>query len=328
MAAYRKRGNRFWVEYRQDGKRIRRPLKTIDGRPVKDEKLARYLTNEIENSLSRGDILVTPSDTPILKALGEYQQHCRIIKKENTIANDFGALRGFIAKEGIVILNQITEARVRAYLDKRINDKEIGHLTANHLRGYISAFLNFCKKQRYITANPLAGMPRYRVAVTPPIYLSTTKVRAILTSAREETLYPAIMTAIYTGMRLGELKRLKWSDIDTENNIITIRQSKSGKFRNIPIRGELESVLMPKNLPFDFTNSRRIFKRIIKRAGIGEIGWHTFRHTFITLMVKDSKDLAAVQKVAGHADIRTTMGYTHVSLDHAREAISQVKFVT
>lgn len=325
MAEYYRRGGRFWITYQLDGKRIRKPLKTKEGRPVKDEKIANYITNEIENQISKGD-----SPIPILNLspkdiLDQYRQYYYGIVNPRVIVNNCGAIERFLDSTNPLNISSINEQIVRKYLDNRIFNKEISNLTANNIIKYIKAFLNFAIKRNYLKENKIARMSQYKVDVLPPKYLKKEEISQILSSAREEVLYKSILIAIYTGMRLGEIRRLKWSDFNFENGTITIFQSKAGKYRTIPIHPALR-ILNKNDLPFNFQNHQRVFKRIRKKANLNNIGWHTFRHTFITHLILNGVDLATVQKIAGHSSIETTMIYTHVSQDHAKESITKIDF--
>lgn len=325
MAEYYKRGGRFWITYQVDGKRIRRSLKTKEGRAVKDEKVANYLTNEIENQISHGDSPIPTLQHPPRYILEQYRQYYYGIVDSKVILNNCGSIQRFLDAANPLNLSSINEQMVRKYLDYRILKKEISNLTANNNIKYIKAFLNFAIKRNYLRGNKISRMEQYKVDVLPPNYLKKEEISQILASAKEEILYLPILVAIYTGMRLGEIRRLKWSDFNFENGTITIFQSKAGKFRTIPIHPAL-NILKKDDLPFNFQNHQRVFKRIRKKANLEKSGWHTFRHTFITHLILNGVDIATVQKIAGHYSIETTMIYTHVCQDHAKESISKIDF--
>lgn len=326
MAFYYKPSKYYWISYQDNGRRVREVLRNRDGRKVTDEKVAKYLTNEIDNQLLRGESPVVDSKVFPLDVLNEYKIYCMGIKADRTIVNDCGAIKMFLDRIRPLTFNQINEKSVKEYLDKRILDGEIAHLTANNIKRYINTFLNFCRKQGYLAVNPITGMSKYKVNELPPEYLTKEEIEKLILAAKGEILYPAILTAIYTGMRLGELERLKYKDIDWQIKKVIVQKSKSGRFRAIPF-DVLEEVLKDhNNLPFDFTNRRRVFKRIVKRAGLTDIGWHTFRHSFATHLLSNGVDIKTVSYLMGHASIQTTMIYLHISEPHVENSIKKLQF--
>lgn len=116
-------------------------------------------------------------------------------------------------------------------------------------------------------------------------------------------------------MRLGELKRLKWEDIDMAAGSITIREAKSGYFRVVPLHPQLRAVLNSGNVPLDFRNHLKNFKRIREVAGV-KCAWHSFRHTFASTLAQSGKvNIYKISKYLGHADVKTTQIYAHLIPD-------------
>ena len=74
------------------------------------------------------------------------------------------------------------------------------------------------------------------------------------------------------------------------------------------------------------TNHQKVFRRIRKLAELPDIGWHTFRHTFASHLVMSGVDLNTVRELLGHADIATTMIYSHLSQDHINQSIKKLNF--
>lgn len=325
MAFYYKPYKYYWASYTENGKRIRRVLRTRGGQKVTDEKLARYLINELENQIARGESPIVGTDQSPLVILEEYYKHTHGIKGYKTRQNEYGSLKIFLESANPSRIDKITKAFVRDYLDKRISYKEISHVTANNIIKYLKTFLNFCIEKKYISTNLLNKIEQYKVDQLPPRYLELKEISAILQAAQEEVLFPAIATAIYTGMRLGEIRRLQWADISSLNKTITVKTSKSGKFRVIPIHPELLRVLSNKTVPFDFVNHLRVFRRIRKRSGLSSIGWHTFRHTFATQLILQGVNIREVKELLGHSKIETTVIYAQISPKHLEESVTNLK---
>lgn len=142
-----------------------------------------------------------------------------------------------------------------------------------------------------------------------------------------------VFFALNTGMRQGEIMKAKWRDIDWEApNIKTI--SKSNNFRFIKFDGKMREFLkrMPKISEFIFGyegydgikdlwwHFRSAWECALKRAKIEDFTFHDLRHTFATISLGKGVDLPTLQALLGHADIRMTMRYAHVTDKQKHEA--------
>lgn len=156
-----------------------------------------------------------------------------------------------------------------------------------------------------------------------------------------------ILAAAFTGLRQSELIGLRWKDVDFESQRIRVRNavvrgehSGEGKSdlstrRSVPmterLRAELERwrsrsifdhgddlVFAHPQLgtPLDRTKVTRRFQAACKRAGVPMIRFHDLRHTFGTLAVRGAESIVELQNWLGHAEVRTTMRYTHYREQH------------
>jgi integrase len=148
-------------------------------------------------------------------------------------------------------------------------------------------------------------------------------------------LKPIINVALNTGLRRGELLALEWPDIMLDKKMLIVKQSKSGKIRNIPLNDmAYESIrTLPevdkKGYIFLFrgrpiSSIRRAFERAVARAKIPAIRFHDLRHTFATRLVLGGTDLATLKELMGHANIQTTMRYTHPTPESKRFAVDSL----
>ena len=176
----------------------------------------------------------------------------------------------------------------------------------------------------------------------------------ILTDAEEQLLlsqfnrrYPTsyrnrcmIQLALATGMRQGDLVNLRWEDIELDSGRTHVKKGKGQKDRVIFIRpsvlsdlvdlaamfggtsGRVFQSLKVKGGPVDASYLRKLITRKAKAAGIEKrVYFHLLRHTYLTKLYAKTKDIRLTQEVAGHADISTTMIYTHVSGEDVRAAM-------
>ncbi len=330
-----RRGNVYWLAYWHNGKLSRESLKT------KDLNAAKYLQNEKDKELLQNKSTVPNQNNlchPVLKEYLQYHEH-RGSKLGNMKTEQ--EIKDFLGWSNIQTFEQITEKQFQEYLNHKITS--LKQPTLNRYIASIKAWLNYCVKMHYIFFNPLTYVKKYKLPENPKRFLSQEEIKKLLLTAKnssiyvdgDTTLYPAIATGIYAGLRQRELFTLEWSNIDFKNNTISVINkvgftTKSKKFRVIPLHSKLKSILesyKQKSGPcFDTTNWRRILRRIIKKAEIKDVGWHTLRHTFASHLVMNGVDIATVSKLLGHSNISTTMIYSHLSKDHLKGSVDKLHF--
>lgn len=164
--------------------------------------------------------------------------------------------------------------------------------------------------------------------------------------ALEKTLYEdkdiGILICLYTGLRIGEVCALRWSDIDFENAILCVNgtqvRTKEGldiippksdaSKREIPIPDflmeKLEQiknkgtyVLSQNQKPMDVRAYRRRFKNKIKEAHLSDIKYHSLRHTFATRALEVGMDYRTLSEILGHSSVSITLDiYAHSLKEH------------
>jgi integrase len=193
-------------------------------------------------------------------------------------------------------------------------------------------------------APKLPSLPR--VGTTIVSVLSHDDVRALI-AATDDAYRVGIMLAAYAGLRAGEVRGLRWRDVDLATGRLVVRQSvcrgvaatpKSGHERVIPLVPELKEALdRIANRPRDgfvTTNSNepwtefalaKAFKRSCKKAGL--VGWrfHDLRHAFVTALFRVGVGAPTVQALAGHSDLKTTQRYAHAAQVDLEAAIARLR---
>jgi len=191
----------------------------------------------------------------------------------------------------------------------------------------------------------LEGLPKIKKLKVPPQkfdFLSQEESRLLLKNA-EGVWHDMILTALKTGLRLGELRGLKWGDIDLKKRTLTVRRSayrhdcfvspKSNKERTVPFSTELHSTLAGREHETGFVFSvkpgvhlknmdcYRKLRKACAKSGIRRIGWHVLRHSFASHLIEVGAHLKAVQELLGHSNIQTTMRYAHLSPSALSDAV-------
>jgi len=180
---------------------------------------------------------------------------------------------------------------------------------------------------------PLPKTPR-----TLPTVLSTEETARLIESAANLRHRTILMTLYATGMRRAEVCRLQAQDIDSARMMIHIRQGKGGKDRDVPLSSTLLAQLRAywRSLPPQPTQwlfpsiqhrlegqpmtCKTVWHACItaaRRAVLTKhIHPHTLRHSFATHLVEAGTDLMTVKELMGHADLRDTELYVHLSKRH------------
>lgn len=162
-----------------------------------------------------------------------------------------------------------------------------------------------------------------------PVVLSKEEVIDLLQATRN-LKHRTVLALIYSsGLRIGEMQRLRLRHIDLDRNQLFIEQSKGRKDRKVVLSEVIRPLLLnyiQSYRPRDFlieghggamyssTSIRKFLKRSCRLAGITKhVTPHTLRHSFATHMMENGVSLRHIQELLGHSKPETTMIYTHVA---------------
>lgn len=134
-------------------------------------------------------------------------------------------------------------------------------------------------------------------------------------------LIPLIVAAIETAMRRGELRQLKWKDVDLTGRVIRVDASstKTLKTRLVPISQRLKTTLAqlrqnslrPDSLVFGGQDFKRSFNTAVNKADLTDLNFHDLRHTAITRMLEAGISPPLVMKISGHTQQKTFLRYVN-----------------
>lgn len=137
----------------------------------------------------------------------------------------------------------------------------------------------------------------------------------------------AVLLSLLTGMRKGELLRLRWSDI---SKVITLEETKGVDTRHQPIVPEARELLkkwrqqqQPDEDDYVIPvreDIKKAWKALLKRAKITKFCWNDLRHTYASIIVQGNKSLNTVRELLGHKEMRTTLRYAHLAQSDKDEA--------
>ena len=164
-----------------------------------------------------------------------------------------------------------------------------------------------------------------------------------ITGQRNRAMIALMLAA---GLRVGEVSRLRWPDLNMNTGKLHIKESKRKKDRVLWVGDDILAMLQawserqeaqgPAATGHVFTTSsggqvapryiQAMMQRLRRRCGIKkQVTPHTLRHTFATDLLRETKNLRLVQKALGHSSIKTTEIYTHIADDEMEAALRQFR---
>lgn len=152
-----------------------------------------------------------------------------------------------------------------------------------------------------------------------------------LLQATDNLKHATLLYTLYSsGMRLNEILNLRTEDLWWDRNQIMIRRGKGKKDRIVPLSGILKRMLelyfheykpiywlfegQDRKYQYSEKSVQNVVKRAAQRAGINKrVTPHTIRHCYATHLLDGGTDVRFIQELLGHANITTTLIYTHVT---------------
>lgn len=250
---------------------------------------------------------------------------------------------------GEMLLTEIKPMPVEAWLKTIPRSPQ----TRGHVRNMFHVLFQCAMRWELIDRNLIMLVRQSTARRAVPRVLTPEEFRTLLKEL-EEPYKTMVLVAGCLGLRASEIMGLQWGDIDWDNLTVFIKRSVSGNHvyetktegssKPVPLDPSLAEVLLthkeassykgPTDFVFAGESGRPRWRGILftdhikpaaERAGIGKIGWHTFRHTFSTLVHSMGTDLAVQKELLRHADIKTTMNiYTQAVAPAKRRAIRKL----
>lgn len=330
----------LWINYRIDGKRIREPLNLYlnpgtsarikianSNTLAMAEEYARKKSRELDEA-DLG-VFVQESDHSVMftdYALKE-SATCRTEGTRHSRLELIANFKEFARHARIVDINRAFYGRLVAWMR---DTKGYANNTILTKTNVLKTILHKAKLDGIITMVPdFSGLVPPKVA-GERCFLTIEELRALSdTPCEPKVAYPFLFSC-FTGLRLSDVRNLKWSDIS--NGVIFLRQHKTGEFVQVPIGKNAAKFLRENDSEkvfHDFPTCEEWHNRKIrewaKAAGITKsISFHVARHTFATLALGNGADLFTVSKLLGHTKITTTQIYAKVLDEGRKKAVDAI----
>ena len=261
---------------------------------------------------------------------------------------------------GVLKYEQLTEEVLKEFIDHLLNDTVLSAKYVSDILSIIKSVAEYAhKKYGYINIIADIAYPKSQ-QVESKTTLSKSDVSILLCAVLDNTDLTklGVLICLYTGIRIGELCALKWSDIDLDSNVLSINRTvqrisendgkgtklifqppkSSSSRRLIPLpetlvpllrsfEGDKEHfVLSGSSKCIEPRTMQYRFKSILKRSGLPPVNFHILRHTFATYCMTLGFDIKTLSEILGHSSAQITMRcYIHSSLERKRQCMQLIK---
>ena len=259
-------------------------------------------------------------------------------------------------------LRQVTQEDADAYAGHLL--KKVSPATFNHHVNLLALVWKVLEKAARLSFNPWKAIGRKRFAVHSRRELTIPELQQVCEAAQGE-MRLLLALGIYCGLRLGDAACLEWGSVDMVKGIISLIPMKTARRSQkrivIPIHRTLYGLLneipakrrkgfvMPETAArYRSFNSALVndISKLLEKAGIipespkgkdrvkgaprkaAEVGFHSLRHTFVSLCAAGGVSQSVVQSLVGHGSPAMTAHYTHIGIETAQNAVALLPDVT
>lgn len=258
---------------------------------------------------------------------------------------------------GSCLLSDTMTRELQKKIFDHLSEKELSESLHRSICCAANQILAFAG-EKYSVRIPSLKLPVIKHPPKQPKTLSRAEQSRLLAVLRDGSAdsKTAILLCLYTGMRLGELCALKWTDIDYKNKTVTVNRT----VQRIAVQGHMSKTALLESVPKSESSKRTIpltasvmdrlwelkgdrlyvfgqekpldprtmqyrFKNLLKEADVDDRNFHTLRHVFATNCIENGMDVKALSEILGHSDVKITLNrYVHPTMDAKREQINML----
>ncbi|MBM4272902.1 MAG: site-specific integrase [Deltaproteobacteria bacterium] len=240
-------------------------------------------------------------------------------------------------KKGLDAISPIDVERMKTEMKKGLNKrgKPFAAATIKHQIVILRRLYNLARKWGlYQGKSPIESVTMPKLDNQQTEFLTNEELTRLLDTLDNWPFAESaalVKFALFTGLRRGEIFKLRWDDVDFERGLITLKDPKSGKTESVPVSLQALDVLKSLEVtsPFVFPGKggkQRVefngpWQKIRQAAGLpSNFRFHGLRHHFASTLVSNGVDLLVVQRLLTHKDSKTTARYAHLAPGAIRDA--------
>lgn len=201
-----------------------------------------------------------------------------------------------------------------------------------------------CGEWEWVESNPVRRIKRERETAGRVRFLSDDERKRLLAVCKEDSnpaLYPLVVLTLSTGMRRGEVRNLRWEDVDLKQGAIVLHKTKNSERRRVPVKGHALQLLrehakvrrLDINFVFPGEHSRETgigwdysgrFESAVKKAGIEDFVFHDLRHSCASYLAMNGASLLEIAEVLGHKTMQMVKRYSHLAESHTATVVERM----
>jgi integrase len=219
--------------------------------------------------------------------------------------------------------------------------KSLSPRTVNRYLASLSTALTYGVEEcGWLHVNPCLNVSKFNEGPSRNRLLTPEEMDRFLDACRKsksKALYPMIFLAMRSGMRLGELQKLDWRDVNLNQNVLFLRDTKNGTPRSVPLSDDAKAIIETiapiqdrKGLVFKSKHVGgklsiyKAFYNALSVAGISDLHIHDFRHFFCTTAAQSGASILQIKAITGHKTLQQLSGYTHIEGAHLKHIVDSV----
>ncbi len=205
--------------------------------------------------------------------------------------------------------------------------------TVNRYMATLASTLSYAVKQlRWLPKNPCTNLLKLKEDPGRDRILEDAEIARLLAACRQSKstyLYTIVLFALTTGARRGEILGLEWRNVDFDNHLAHLKETKNGRPRSIALADPLivelrglyavrhpqKPLVFASKTPFGRIDFKKAWMEALKRAGIIDYHFHDLRHQFCTFAAGMGASNLELATATGHLTLAMLQRYTHMDAE-------------
>lgn len=316
--------NKYQIDYYLKGRKGKRKRINFKG----TEKQAYLFEMELRKQHCGLQVSTNPK---LIEVIPAYLDWMKLHRSPRTIERFETSMKHLVPVFGNLQVTRITPGIILTYQAMRkgkVKNKTINN-EINNLKALIT----------YMIDSDMAYQLPFKIKMLPyiqpiPHVPAIEDINKLLDKIEDDMKRAFVLFLWKCGLRYTEAARIRWENIDFNNDVVYLTETKGNRPRITILPAEIKDILNPvicpdgwvfrnKNTGEPYKSIKTMLTTACKRAGINRITPHMLRHAFGTYSLTATGDLRLVQSLLGHRDIKTTQFYTQITTDRLKSGLTK-----